>query len=172
VDARDLLEQLDFQWQSALRPTFAQLSDEAYRWEPVPGCWTVRPPGTIDGAGVQPPPDPPPFTTIAWRLGHLAAALAERASRHFGDGGFRPAEARYPLTAAGALAFAEESYEAWTGGLRSLDEQGWARPIGPREGPYAEHPMWALVLHMNREVIHHGAEVCLLRDLHRATFGA
>jgi hypothetical protein len=28
--------------------------------------------------------------------------------------------------------------------------------------------MAALVLHINREVIHHGAEVALLRDLYRA----
>ena len=28
--------------------------------------------------------------------------------------------------------------------------------------------MAALVLHVNREVIHHGAEVALLRDLYRA----
>jgi hypothetical protein len=26
--------------------------------------------------------------------------------------------------------------------------------------------MWAVVLHINREVIHHGAEVALLRDLY------
>jgi len=27
--------------------------------------------------------------------------------------------------------------------------------------------MAALVLHINRETIHHGAEICLLRDLYR-----
>ena len=43
-----------------------------------------------------------------------------------------------------------------------------ARPCGPAEGPYADYPMAALVLHINREVIHHGAEVALLRDLYRA----
>ena len=33
------------------------------------------------------------------------------------------------------------------------------------EGPFAEAPLAALVLHINREVLHHGAEICLLRDL-------
>lgn len=33
----------------------------------------------------------------------------------------------------------------------------------------ADYPMAALVLHISREVIHHGAEICLLRDLYRAT---
>jgi hypothetical protein len=43
-----------------------------------------------------------------------------------------------------------------------------AAPCGPAEGPFADYPMAALVLHINREVIHHGAEVALLRDLYRA----
>jgi hypothetical protein len=30
--------------------------------------------------------------------------------------------------------------------------------------------MATLMLHVNREVMHHGAEICLLRDLHRARF--
>ena len=38
------------------------------------------------------------------------------------------------------------------------------------EGPYAELPMSALVLHIHREAIHHLAEVLLLRDLYRASF--
>ena len=33
----------------------------------------------------------------------------------------------------------------------------------------AELPLAALVLHINRELIHHLAEVCLLRDLHLHT---
>jgi len=36
----------------------------------------------------------------------------------------------------------------------------------PTEGAFVEHPMAALVLHISREVIHHGAEIALLRDLH------
>ena len=51
-------------------------------------------------------------------------------------------------------------------GVRALDEEGLARPCGPAEGPYAEFPMATLVLHINREMIHHGAEVALLRDLY------
>ena len=50
------------------------LGDAEYRWEPVPGCWTVRP--GASGAWVadyaEPDPEPAPFTTIAWRLVHLA----------------------------------------------------------------------------------------------------
>ena len=44
------------------------------------------------------------------------------------------------------------------------------RPTGPAvrpaEGYFAEYPMAAAVLHINREAIHHGAEIALLRDLY------
>ncbi len=54
-------------------------------------------------------------------------------------------------------------------GIESLDETGLARPRGEAEGPYAERPLAALVLDINRELIHHLAEVCLLRDLYLHT---
>ena len=54
----------------------------------------------------------------------------------------------------------------WVEGVRSLGEEGLARPCGEAEGPYADEPLAALVTHIHREVIHHGAEVALLRDLY------
>src|SRR3954462_15746183 len=112
MHARDLLDQLEWQWRTELRPCMAGLTDAAYLWEPVPGCWTVQPSGEMDWA--FPPPDPPPFTTIAWRWSHLCAAMAQRASRQFGDGTWVPSGRTYPVTVADALAFGDECYEAWT----------------------------------------------------------
>lgn len=40
-------------------------------------------------------------------------------------------------------------------------------PVGEAEGPWAEYPMSTLVLHLNREVAHHGGESALLHDLYR-----
>lgn len=37
---------------------------------------------------------------------------------------------------------------------------------GEAEGPFAAAPPATLVLHLHREVIHHGAGTCLLRDLY------
>ena len=51
--------------------------------------------------------------------------------------------------------------------MRGLGADDLRRTVGPAEGLYAERPMAELVLHINREVIHHGAEIALLRDLHR-----
>ena len=64
------------------------------------------------------------------------------------------------------LALLDHHHDAWVDGVRALDADGLARPCGPAEGPYAEYPMAALVLHINREVLHHGAEVALLLDLY------
>ena len=72
----------------------------------------------------------------------------------------------YPGTAADALARLDAGYAAWVEGVRGLGELGLQRPCGPAEGPYAEASMATLVLHINREAIHHGAEICLLRDLY------
>jgi hypothetical protein len=43
---------------------------------------------------------------------------------------------------------------------------GLARPCGPAEGPWASASMAELVFHINREMLHHGAEIALLRDLY------
>ena len=52
--------------------------------------------------------------------------------------------------------------------MRSLDVD-LGRPCGPPEGPYADYPFAALVLHITREALHHGAEVALLLDLYDHT---
>lgn len=168
----EAVEQLDFYWKVSLRPRLEGLADDEYFWQPVPDCWTVRPAGdgtfTIDWA--WPAPDPPPFTTIAWRLAHIAGpVLGFRASNHFGDGSLTLESIRWPGTAAEAVDLVDRSYAAWKAGVDALDEAGLARAVGPAEGPYHAHPMATLILHINREVMHHGAEVALLRDLYRAT---
>jgi hypothetical protein len=167
-----IVEQLDFYWKVSLRPRLDGLTDDEYFWEPVPGCWTVRPAGdgTFTADLAWPAPDPPPFTTIAWRLAHIAGpVLGIRASNHFGDGSLSLETIRWPGAAADAVRWLDLSYAAWKAGVDALDEAGLARPVGPAEGPYHEHPMATLILHINREVMHHGAEVTLLRDLYRYT---
>jgi hypothetical protein len=116
-----------------------------------------------------PEPTPPPVTTIAWRMGHISVGvLGMRASKHFGDGSVTYENADWQLTAAGGLAMLDAAYQAWSEPLRRLTEADLARPCGPAEGAFAEYPFAALVLHITREVIHHGAEIALLRDLYRA----
>lgn len=176
-----LREQLTWHWAHQLRDRLDGLTDDEYFWEPAPGCWSVRPRGagvapvragsgamTIDFAMAQ--PDPPPFTTIAWRLGHvIVGVLAVRNAAHFGRAPTDYQSFDYAATAAEALAQLDTEYATWLAGVESLGEAGLARPCGEAEGPYADRPLAALVLHVNRELIHHLAEVCLLRDLHLHT---
>jgi DinB family protein len=123
---------------------------------------------TIDFA--FPEPDPPPFTTIAWRLGHVVVGvLAVRNAAHFGRAPTDYQAFSYAATAAEALRQLDDEYATWVAGVESLGEAGLARPCGEAEGPWAKHPVAELVLHINRELVHHLAEVCLLRDLYRHT---
>nr|WP_019876533.1 DinB family protein [Sporichthya polymorpha] len=58
----------------------------------------------------------------------------------------------------------DETYAAWVAGVRTWSTEQLAAPCG--EPGYEDFPCAALVLHINREAIHHGAEIALLRDLH------
>ena len=166
--ASHLAEQLDFHWRVQLRPRLAGLTDDEYFWQPVPDCWSVHPDGGIDFA--DPPPDPPPVTTIAWRLAHLiVGVLAVRVHSHFGGPPADYFSWDYAVDADTALAQLDDQYAAWITGARGLSEEQLWRPCGPAEGPYADESMATLVLHINREMIHHGAEIALLRDLYLHT---
>jgi hypothetical protein len=179
-----LAEQLDWHWREQLRPRLDGLTDAEYRWEPVPAAWNVRPRGTGTapirvGAGeftldyALPQPVPPPVTTIAWRLGHIiVGVLGMRVASHFGGPPFDYDSHRYPGDAATALAQLDAAYAGWIAGVRGLGADALARPCGPAEGPYAESSMAELVLHINREMLHHGAEIALLRDLYLWHYGS
>lgn len=179
IDWNDrLTEQLDQHWRQQLRGRLAGLTDDEYFWEPAPGAWSVRARGTSSapvtaGTGAFtidyafPEPVPPPVTTIAWRLAHIIVAVfGMRVANHFGGPPVDYENFVYAGTAQGALDQLDSAYDAWHAGVRGLGEEGLARPCGPAEGEFAAYPMAALVLHINREAIHHGAEIALLRDLH------
>ena len=179
----ELVDQLDFQWRHVARPPLDTLTDDEYLWEPVAGCWSIRPVEAVSATPATTPlwgagrfrmeqsedePSPAPVTTIAWRLGHMIVeVLGERVHSHFGGPPVSLGSFEFSGDAAGAVAQLDEVYTSWTDGVRQLGETGLARPCGPAEGPFAEFPLAALVLHINREMLHHTAEVMLLRDLYR-----
>ena len=175
----ELAKQLSWHWDEHLRPGLDGLTDDEYFWEPVPGCWSIRPRAEASsamaaGAGDLvadfefPEPDPAPVTTIAWRLGHLLVGVfGMRVATHFGGPAVDYQSMVWAAAAANALAQLDEAYAARVKGVEALDADGLSRPCGPAEGPYADYPMAELVLHINREAIHHCAEILLLRDLYR-----
>jgi len=171
----ELDKQLNWHWENHLRWRWNGLTDQEYLWEPVPGMWSVRPRGqgvALEvGAGdfiidfALPEPSPPPVTTIAWRISHLLVGVfGDRLARHFGGPSVDYNSYDYPSSAADALARLDGMYADWIAGVRSLDDDGLLAPCG--EPGFNQDPMAALILHIHREVIHHGAEICLLRDLY------
>jgi hypothetical protein len=177
--SKELAEQLDWHWQNQLRPRLDGLTDEEYFWEPVPGCWSLRKRGTptettLVGTGeylfefMYPEPETRPVTTIAWRLAHvIVGVFAARNASHFGGPPASWRDFDYAGSAADALAQLDDVYATWIKAVRGLGADGLSRPCGPAEGPFAGYSLAALVLHINREALHHGAELALLRDLYR-----
>ena len=142
-----LAEQLDWHWREYLRPRLDGLTDAEYRWEPVACAWNVRPRGTGTaqvqaGAGefvidlAMAEPDPPPVTTIAWRLGHLIVdVLGARTAWHFDGPRVEYQTHRYPGDAATALDQLDTAYAAWIGACAGWARTGWPGPAGrPRAG--------------------------------------
>jgi hypothetical protein len=101
------------------RHRLGDITDAEWFWEPVPGCWSVRP-GTeattkfANGRGEWvvdydlPEPDPAPFTTIGWRVLHLTLVIAGYLDVLDGYRGDVPwDEYEIPGTAQGGIAFWE-----------------------------------------------------------------
>jgi hypothetical protein len=103
------------------------LLDDEYFWEPVAGCWSVRERDgdwhvDLGADGTRWTTDPPPLTTIAWRLWHLGATpdpdwppRGAIAARQFIDCYFDPARresTRGVGAAAKALDLVRENWSA------------------------------------------------------------
>ena len=173
-----MLDQIDTHWRQRLRPRLDGLSDDEYFWQPVADCWTIRRRGersalTSHGSGdftwdYDPPPhDQEPITTIAWRLGHLIEGLAEMNGTYFGGAPTSVATFDYAGSAGAALMQLDDAYGAWTTGIRDIGNTGIVEPQGVRSPPeFADAPVARVVMYMSVEVVHHGAELCLLRDLY------
>lgn len=160
------------------------MTDEEYLWEPVPGCWSIRP--RADGPGpaatellgtgewgrdsAWPAPAPPPFTTIAWRLGHLSDMLAMRADWTTGSHSLTLDDYAPRGNAHDAVAAFTEAAGAWRATLLAADDTALST-VGWSTYPNGSDPDDAFidtVWWVNQEILHHGAEIALLRDLYRA----
>ena len=155
------LQQVSDECWGRTRGRLEGLTDDELLWEPAPGCWTVRPlaDGTWIKDGSVESAAPPPFTTIAWRMIHLIGCYGSmRNSRWVG--------VEVPLPPIeDAL---DPAHERWDAVLAAADDVVLAALIGPIGGQYAEATRAALLLHQLDEVIHHGAEIAVVRDLYRA----
>ena len=169
---KESLDLADFAYRR-LAKRLEGMTDEEYFWEPVDGCWTIRPngDGTFSGDGGLVFEATPPVTTIAWRLSHIVDCLtADRCATLLG---IEPKPgAHVPVlqaaTATEAIAALASGFETWRGYVDAVDASTLWEPCGPMAGFYAEYSRASFVLHIVDELIHHAAEIGVLRDLYRA----
>jgi hypothetical protein len=141
----------------------------AYLWEPAPGCLNVRP-GEVGSFVTGGAPEQGPVTTIAWRMCHIGDFL--RHERNWRLLGREPEQLdrdiRHPTTAVGGIRYVEESWSSWQRLVSSLTPvEMWER-LGSIAGPYAEDERIGFVIHIMDELIHHSAEIGVMRDLYAA----
>lgn len=166
----------DWVWDRT-RTRLQGLDDTELFWEPYPGCWTLR--KLQDGtwaADFSPQPlDISPLTTIVWRIIHLIGCYGSgRNSQWLGVHSELPAVESWdvhPTTASEALSLLEQAHDHWRSVLVVLDDAGLAERLGPIGGRWAESTRGGFLAHQLDEVIHHSAEIGLMRDLYRASTG-
>jgi hypothetical protein len=152
------------------------LTDDEFFWEPVPRCWTVRRrrDGEIsifNGRGewiydyAIPDPEPPPFTTIGWRLIHIACINDMYHERVLGPQQRDYEDQEVPHTATDAINWWHDGYLRYQDGLTALDDAELERLVATPWGVTQTVREWTWTL--IHENAHHGAEIGCLRDLYR-----
>lgn len=168
-----------------LQRVWTDLTDDEFFWEPVPGCWSVRPraesrtPDSIGSgdwvieyddaiASSAVTDEAHPMTTIAWNLAHIGDP--SRLCEFDFLGGPRPPgeyddRAPVPSTAEAATGRLRTGWHQLQRTLTAVDddaslERSWQWSFGETTG-------WQHIALMLNEVSHHGTQVCELRDLYR-----
>lgn len=164
----DLLGLSDFTF-GRTRARLEGLTDDELTWEPVAWCWSVRPAlGRLRVDGSAYPASAPAFTTIGWRLDHLVWCYGARRNAEWV--GLPPHDDPPTVTASATseLERLDRAHATWRSVLERVDDEMLGEKIGPIGGQYADSTRAALLLHQLDEVIHHGAELGVLRDLYRS----
>jgi hypothetical protein len=174
-----LLEASDYVW-GRLRSRLEGMPDQEYLWEPVSGCWSIRP--GPDGGWrwdfEDVPPAEAPLSTVAWRLTHITAGgdtlrggIDATGDRRRPWLGLAPRTGQVawevPQTADDARAAVERAREEMHAELELMTDDSLWEAVGDAGGPYRDASRFSYVVHILDEVIHHGAEIGVLRDLYR-----
>jgi uncharacterized damage-inducible protein DinB len=158
-----------------LRRVLTGVTDEAFFWEPVSGCWTVHQRSedrgvSVDGSGEwvidydPAQPQPAPFTTIAWRTVHVASV-----NYLYWDYAFGTASLSFNLEMPGDVAEATDwlfaSHQPILDVMAGLSEADLDRLVPTNWGD--RWPIHRILATLVNEQVHHGAEISMLRDLYR-----
>ena len=170
--------QLGFSWLEVAE-RLATLTQAELEWEPGPDSLRVvrrgteRTPRTLGvGDWVMEWPEGPDSSqprTIGWLVAHLTEAFFERWEWTFGPHERRRDAVAFSGEVGAAVAGLRREVDRWRAGVDALPDEG-AFTVGLSQATEidAQAPFVHLVAHMNRELIHHGAEIMVLQDLYRA----
>jgi hypothetical protein len=196
-----LLEAMLFIELYTLNRAWNGLTDEELLWEPMPGCWTVRPleaiqsptpfvVGTwaaefdvdltmaaIEGKAIE------PLTSIGWLFWHVgsqpgrAAQLDFLGGDHTADSGWTsPYIASHPIftTAEEAVGAMRAGWRALDAALQSSSDEQLAQPVRfwGYGGPGPMGTGAQVIASILNEVSHHCTQMGVLRDLYRLRSGA
>jgi DinB superfamily len=162
-----LLAQLDTSLELALG-RMRGLDDDEYWWLPEPGAATLVP----DARGAlrpMPLPDDSPRTrTIALLTGHLGEIAILRADYTTGERRLAREDVEWPATVVDGLEFLRHGWALWRAALSSLEDSE-LDVVGRSAMPWGLDPTLPILdiaWWMNRELIHHTAEIAFVRDLY------
>lgn len=170
-----LTRQMDEAWRR-VHDRLGGLTDEEFFWEPVEHAWTLRKDehgswfADYARDGKDWPdytdPTPPPFTTIAWRLNHLASCKVMYHEYAFGAAALSWADpALYPATVAGNIAMAVEGQTRLRAALDALRNADLDEERLTNWGE--KWPTWRIFWTMIHHDEQHGSEIGVIRDLYR-----
>lgn len=155
------------------------LTDQEFFWEPVEDVWTIRlrrpdeSPGspTCVGGGdyvlddAPEDPDPAPFTTIAWRLGHVMLINRMFSNHLLGPGDPTFDDVEIPSSAEAGVGAWRDSYVEYAELLSTTT--GLERDLQVPWGVRKKQSLWHWTLVLLQENVHHLAETGVVRDLFR-----
>jgi hypothetical protein len=149
-----------------LRRICEGLTGAEFFWEPAPGSWTVfQENGRWTYHYEFPDPLPAPMTTIGWRLVHVALCKVIYHEWAFGPREIDFINIENPHDVETSVRMLEHGHALLSKDLADLTDADLERPVLTNWGE--EWPAWRIFWTMIHHDAHHGAEIALLRDLHR-----
>jgi hypothetical protein len=165
-----LIQQTADAWEM-IRSRVEGLMDAEFLWKPTLDCWMIRlrENGRWELDYDPQPPQPPPFTTIAWRIVLIAACKWMYYEYAFGPGLQTWDDLEYPHTAQAAAICLEQDHQLLVNKLQTLIDPDLEKTRMTNWGE--QWPTWRIFWGMAFHDIHHGAEIGVLRDLYRFRVG-
>lgn len=160
-----LLYQFNAAW-ARVRGNLEGLTEAEFNWQPSNNVWHLEEregSWTIPYAWIA--PDPVPFTTIAWRMAHLATAKILTVEYAFGAGKKKLADLKLPHDTAGMAKFLAASHAAFVEAVSALTDDDLSQERSTEWGD--QRLTYKIVGSAILHDVEHGSAIATLRELYR-----